>query len=149
MTIDKCHDRLYVGSRESLNRPMDLQEAGITAIVNVADNVDQPNEVKQKYKCAAVALTEHWIMGDASRLNRGDGRNPQFMIDMAIEVIKRLMDKGEVVMVHCLAGCHRSPSVIALYVTQYCNVPIQEQWRRMKSVRPGIRNYTESEFLPQ
>lgn len=145
--IDKCSERVWVGSSQSLNYPDELKAAGITAILNVADDFDHSSLIKSKFKCATVPLHENWRMGFDGILVRGAGRNPPEMIMIAVEVIHHLAQAGNNVLVHCVAGCHRSPAIIALYSDNVKSEGLMSIWSRFKTFRPGIRNFDEVEFF--
>ena len=46
--------------------------------------------------------------------------------------IKSALDKGKKVIVHCLAGQQRSPTVVAVYLMEYCGYSIEDAIRYIR-----------------
>lgn len=98
--MTKIRDNLYLGDRN------DVQEAksnGITAILNVAAEIDDPD-----------------IDGIVNKKVgfRDTAQDAALHTDKAIVALKELIDSGKIVLVHCRMGKSRSPHIVAEYLSE-------------------------------
>jgi protein-tyrosine phosphatase len=128
--------RLWLGSKSTLDNCMhEVRAAGITAILSVADNVEHSEALMRQFNCVRVSLRDH-----------GE-HNPRWLIELAVTALRELMEGGETVLVHCLSGANRAPTVTALYLctTEYTTFPAA--WAELRRLRPQVQE--ASTVLPQ
>lgn len=122
----KIRERLYIGSKNSIGCMQCLRDLKITAILNCADNVEHSKELAAEFKCLRVGLKDH------------DNQNPRYLVETAVETLRRLMSAGETVIVHCHAGAHRSVTVVALYLVATEYRTFKSIWEEIKSLRSVV-----------
>lgn len=99
--MDKITDQIWIGSsQDALFRQDTLKELGITAVLNVALDLDNP-----MLSCKDFALHKVGLMD-------GEG-NPVQHIDAAISTLLGLVAQGHKILVHCHEGRSRSVCVVA------------------------------------
>lgn len=89
----KFRENLYIGGLRDLAE--DLQKVGITAILNVAYEIDVQPIPPQIIRYIKVSLND-------------SDENKKYMKVMAINTLEELLTQGETVMVMCAAGLSRS-----------------------------------------
>jgi protein-tyrosine phosphatase len=102
--MDRISSSIFLGSSsDALYRLSLLKSNGITAILNVAKDLDNPFASHRDF------YTLHVGLGD------GDG-NPLGLLYSAVLSLSAMVDAGHIIMVHCHEGRSRSPSVVAAYL---------------------------------
>ena len=103
--MDKVRENLWIGNEEAAANIEALKKAGITAVLNVAWDVNDP-----------VLENKETGMGDFSIRQikvalRDHSDNKPYMKDIAVNTLKYLLLNDEKVLVHCAAGISRSAYV--------------------------------------
>lgn len=125
MTIFKLRDNLYISGSEAAHDLGRLNEDGITAVLNVAYEINDPPTLPQDIFQIKVGLTD-------------DDKNIPYTKRLAVETLKVLMLKGEKVLVHCAVGQSRSPYVAAKAVAGLENKTVGEVFNEMKELAPFV-----------
>ena len=90
---------VWIGHVGDVNRPEQLSQAGIKALVDLADN-EKPTLVFREMVYCRIPLVD------------GAG-NPEWLLRLAAETVARLMRAQVSTLVFCSAGMSRSPSIVA------------------------------------
>ena len=53
--------------------------------------------------------------------------------------MKGEVDKGGVVLVHCVAGVSRSATICLAYLVSHNHMSLQQAWQHVKKVRPWVK----------
>lgn len=96
-------DRLYLGNREMAKDLRRLKEAGVTHIVNCAEEL--PNYHPRDFRYLALKL-----------------KDPDIGLQANLRGISSFIDEGRregSVLVHCFAGVSRSPAVVLAYLCHH------------------------------
>ena len=72
-----------------------INAEGITAILNVAYEVQDPPMYPSQIRQVKIGMSDN-------------NENVPYMKDLAVMVCEKMMDEGEVILVHCAAGLSRS-----------------------------------------
>lgn len=132
--MTKLRDQLYLGSEADTRQTNMMMSAGITAILNVADDVPNTTNVCK----SQIAL--HVPLKDNTK------ENPLWLIEHALTSLKLLLDEGKRVLVHCRCGINRSPTICALYLSRMEGRTFDECWAEILNLRPEV--YPASRTLP-
>jgi len=101
--IDKIGDlELYVGNADDSRSLPHLQQYSINSTVNVAVDWDAPNFKKMKH--CKIGLID------------GGSHNQPWEYVVAATIVKRLLARGDHVLLHCISGVSRSPAVAVVVV---------------------------------
>lgn len=103
----------------------ELQERGITAILNVAWEVNDLEYPPEEFKMVKVGLWD------------GVGNKPE-MKSLAVMALRTLIDAGHTVAVHCLHGASRSPYIVFRYLAEKENVQIEALYKEFRTQYPDI-----------
>lgn len=116
MDYDQILANLYVGSHPATAEDIDeLKSVGITAVLNVQSDDDCQylgicwSELQADYDAAGVELCRVPIQDF-------DGADLRDKLPGAVEELKRLLNSGHTVFVHCSSGINRSPCVVICYL---------------------------------
>lgn len=80
-----------------------LNAEGITAILNVAYEIQDPPIYPSVVRQIKIGMSDN-------------NENKEYMKDLAVSVMEKLMDEGEIILVHCAAGLSRSVFVAVMAV---------------------------------
>lgn len=72
--------------------------------------------------------------------------SPQAVIarmDEAVQAVRRLLERGHVLYLHCTAGANRSPSVALAYLCKVQGEPLERALSRVLRSRPQAAPYPE------
>src|SRR5262245_58011941 len=108
-------DKLFLGNREMARDRARLKTAGITHIVNCADEL--PNYHPEDFRYLALKL-----------------RDPDPALRQHLVTVAEFIDEGRQaggVMVHCFAGISRSPAVILAYLCHHHKEALPVAARRL------------------
>ncbi|MEK6881265.1 MAG: dual specificity protein phosphatase family protein [Nanoarchaeota archaeon] len=114
--IAQLTENLFLSGKDEVLDMEKLKEFNITAILNVAYQVNDP-EYKD-FLMVKIGLHEF-------------SPNPDFFKDLAIIVLSTLIDNGYKVLVHCHAGAHRSPYIAFRYLAEKQNKTIDQIYQEM------------------
>jgi len=98
--MNKIRPNLYVGNMQDAKVAQPLTDAGITAILNVSYENDDPVYFVKQMRYIKIGLAD-------------SSENTKYMRDLAINALVALLNEGETVLVHCSAGVSRAPFVAA------------------------------------
>ncbi|KAB7504220.1 Dual specificity protein phosphatase 14 [Armadillidium nasatum] len=109
-------------------RPSRLKECGVTTVINVT------TELPQIYIDGIQVLT--------IRINDSQSENIKHIFHEISDKLLKLKLKRETVLVHCVAGVSRSPTIILSYLVKHEGFSLQEAFFRLKKIRPIVRPNT-------
>ena len=114
---------LFVGNSHSARTSSIISENDITAIVNVAKDLDDPwlPEV-QLYKFGIVDGASH--------------ENHSVTYALAARTVLTLLDRGETVLLHCHEGISRSVAVAVLVVSKFNGMSLDQAYGLVGTQRP-------------
>lgn len=121
--MNKIRDNIYLGSWQSATRLEELKANGITAVLNVALDIADPDFFNEGISTVKVG------MGDC------DYNKPHIKA-LAVSILEQLIDAGEIVYVHCVAGASRSPYVVGKYLAKKEGKDLQTAMTEIHSLRP-------------
>lgn len=93
--ITKLRDNLYVSGMKEASDPQIIHDLGITAILNVAYEVDLPVWPPQKVRQVKVGMADN-------------NENPESLKELAVDTAEKLLNSGEKLLINCAAGWSRS-----------------------------------------
>jgi len=116
---------LYLGSEDDANNKELLQSHNITYELNVSNKCPKPD-----------------FLGDGHfmRIPVNDSHNEKLMphFSEAFQFIDKVRESNESVLVHCLAGISRSPTVAIAYIMKHLMMNCEDAYRYVKSKRATI-----------
>lgn len=102
--ISHITDKLYIGNANDARDTNKLDELGITAVFNVAHDLNDPYDTTRRY--FKIGLT--------------DGENnPIRHPIMAASLLHQLIKAGDTVLLHCHEGRSRSAFIATLYLSNH------------------------------
>lgn len=116
---------LYLGSQQDAHNQQLLSDYNITYEVNVSTNCPKPDFI----------LDSHFLRLPVND-SYGEKLLPYFV--RATQFIDRVRETNGSVLVHCLAGISRSPTVAIAYVMRHLRLTFDDAFRYVKSKRPTI-----------
>ncbi|KAK2715463.1 hypothetical protein QYM36_010173 [Artemia franciscana] len=116
---------LYLGSQQDAHDKHLCQDHSITYHMNVSTNCPKPDFISD---------------GHFLRLSVQDSYGEKLLphFKKAIQFIDKSREANGCVLVHCLAGISRSPTVAVAFVMKHLRLPFEEAFRYVKSKRPTI-----------
>ncbi|KAL3111677.1 hypothetical protein niasHT_010629 [Heterodera trifolii] len=120
-------DFLFLGSQnDALNAEL-LKRHGITRVINLSETGPAPSTVPDD--------GHHFL-----RIPIKDSYSAKLLphFDAAFEFIEAARASGHKVLVHCLAGISRSPTLVIAYVMRAKQVVSDEAYKFVKNLRPTI-----------
>jgi protein-tyrosine phosphatase len=121
--MDQISDKIFIGNSQEAQKPHLLHRAGITAILNVALDLDYPNQ--EDFLCHKHGLVD------------GPGNSVADM-KAAVDCLANLLAHGHTVLVHCHVGMSRSPTVVAKYIASKQFRPIESVVEDIAKIRPIV-----------
>ena|SRR3990167_6559422 len=100
MNLFRAFDNVWIGCSQSARNYSAIKREGITAILNVAEDLDDPEYVD--------------ILQDKVGLYDGPS-NTREQIMKAVIKLEEMCSKGHTVLVHCHEGKSRSVKVVAIW----------------------------------
>jgi hypothetical protein len=128
--MTKIRNNIYLGSERGVNQK-DLDANGITAILCVADNYQTAQDIKYKYRCVSFGLHD------------GECPNKMSFITGAADALRELLDNGETVLVHCIAGSNRSPTIVAIYLCNTEHRGWDDVWAELRRLRGEVNEHSD------
>jgi protein-tyrosine phosphatase len=122
----KIRNNLYISSFDDIDQEL-IDRYGITAILNVADELSTPN-----YK--GINNYKLGFQDNAFKINGKDIK--------AKDILKSLLNKGEIVLIHCRVGASRSPHVMALALSDLENRDYYDVYNEIKKLHPRTISYS-------
>lgn len=116
---------LHIGSQDAATNLQDLQEKGVTHILNVAFYISNPFD--NQFVCETIEVADE------------PGANITALFPRCFEFIESARQQGGGVLVHCNAGISRSSSVIAGYLMQVEGYTLDEALALLRAARPVVK----------
>lgn len=99
---------------------------GCTAIINLCPSHEKPFDYPRLKRKAHVYLPIY------------DGPSPGLKwLDMAVNILKSLIEGGHIVYVHCRAGWSRSVMLVCAYLINKKNLTVDEALGSISSINPN------------
>lgn len=103
--IKKIAPNIFISGANEIHNKEELKGLGITAILNVAWEVNDPEYSPEDFKMVKVGLLD-------------SSNNPDWLKSLAIIAFGSLVENGEIVLIHCLHGASRSPYIALRYLAE-------------------------------
>lgn len=123
--MNKIRDNIYLSGWSEPANIQELKANGITAVLNLALDVHDPDFFGEGITNVKVAL------GDCNY-------NKPYLKKFAVDVLEKLLDAGEVVLVHCAAGASRSPYIIGKYLERKEGRDNHDIMQELHQLRPQV-----------
>jgi atypical dual specificity phosphatase len=125
---DKIEPNLFLGAYPTTADATTLHQLGVRAIVNCCHEIVGPTEDYERLGMVQL------------RLPTTDFSEPQIeKINTAIDFIKRFLDQGKGVYVHCKSGRGRSPTVVLCWLIYRYGLTPEDAKNRLIDLRPQVR----------
>ncbi len=121
--INRIRHNLFLSGQDEVQNLERLKVLGITAVLNVADNSLDPY-----YRATTVLMVKVGL--EDNELNDPKAK------DLAVAVLRYLLNAGYSVLVHCVAGASRSPYIVARYLAETEGRPVEEVLAELRTLRP-------------
>lgn len=117
-------------------------ELGVTAVVSLETDRDLEaagltwSKVRERYRTLGMEVHRVEIEGDW----------PAAVIEVmrrAMTLVRRLIQNGHTVFLHCTAGMNRSPTVALMYLNMIEGMPVEEALATVKLSRPQAKPYED------
>lgn len=135
----KFRDNLYIGGFVDASNETAIQEAAVTAILNVAFELSNPIYHPLGTRNLKIGLMDN-------------DQNPAYMKRLAIDTLKKLIEEGETVLVHCAMGMSRSVYVLCKAVAELEGKTVHEVFAELTTARPNPTptwgGLFEKEYIP-
>ncbi|CAO3631707.1 unnamed protein product [Mucor hiemalis] len=146
---------LYLGSEKNANDLNQLKNLSITAILNVAAEVNNPYidelitpspSLSQASSVSSGASSIQTVTSSESTSLFAYQKLPwehnqdNLVVELkkAIDIIDRARSANQTILVHCQCGVARSATVIIAYVIKTLKLPMQEAYTHVKQLSPAI-----------
>ncbi|KAF7638563.1 hypothetical protein Mgra_00001941 [Meloidogyne graminicola] len=125
--ITKLFDHLFLGSQKDALDIELLQRHGITKVINLSQNCPRPSSILDDLN--------HFL-----RIPVSDSYSAKLLphFDSTYQFIENAKIEKEKVLIHCLAGISRSPTVAIAYVMRSKKMTNDEAYNFVKCRRPTI-----------
>jgi protein-tyrosine phosphatase len=125
MTMSKLRPNLFVGNYKDATDPKLLADNFITAVLNVAYELDDPPYSPYEIRHIKVGLMDN-------------GENLDYMKAHAVMALETLLRNGEVVLVHCAAGISRSVYVACQALANIEQGDMYRIFQELRNERPFV-----------
>jgi len=124
--MNEIIDNIWIGDSHDANHDYKgLKQNGITAILNVANDLDNQYTFKDGFKLSICGLID------------GAGNHSHAILS-ALYQLKNLVDSGHTILVHCHEGKSRSAFIVGLYLKIKYGMKWEDTIIFLKSKRPII-----------
>jgi len=123
--LKKVCNNVYIGTSSDAENIDLLRECGITAILNVAHDLNRP-----------------WVSGTLSLkagLTNGPCEDNEAATQAAIAILKASVSGGRIVLVHCHDGKDRAPYVVSRYLSEKKKTDWKEEFQKIKILAPDVQ----------
>jgi hypothetical protein len=138
MHIDVVPPALFIGPYPQLSEDIDVIKAcGVTAVINLQTDADMRQRsidwqrLYDYYQAVGIACY---------RLPIWDFNEDDLIAKLpeAVSLLKRLLDAGQHVYLHCTAGMGRAPAVAVAYLCRHHDKSLDEAFAYVKRYRPVV-----------
>ena len=119
----KLRDNLYLGGYKDIGDGREMRALGVTAVLNVAYELDDPPMYPTEVRYAKVGLAD-------------SSENKDYMKALAVSTLVQMLTEGEVVFVHCAAGLSRSVYAAAMALALIENKDWHDTFDEIKKENP-------------
>ncbi|VDL75929.1 unnamed protein product [Nippostrongylus brasiliensis] len=116
---------MYLGSQQDA-LDTDKMKRGITHVVNLSTGCPRSSSITSDENFLRIPVNDSYQ----------EKLSPHF--ERAWEFLEGVRTSGNVVLIHCLAGISRSPTLAISYVMRYKNMSSEEAYKLVKEKRPSI-----------
>jgi protein-tyrosine phosphatase len=138
MQFDPVPPSLFIGPYPQLSAHIDLMKAcRVTAVLNLQTDSD----IQQRRIDWEGLLAHYRHVGiDCQHFPIRDFDEADLVARLpeAVRLLKRLVDAGQQVYIHCTAGMGRSPAVVVTYLSRYHQQNLDEALAYVRRCRPVI-----------
>jgi len=121
---------IYIGGDLAARDFTGLKNRGITAVVNCTTNIECFHKGSLDYFVFDVAFWRREVLGRVGRLDN--------FLRPVLEFINDVINRGESVLVHCLAGAHRAGTTGIICLMHFQGLSSTEAVTLAKTRRPII-----------
>lgn len=130
--MEKIGENLWLGGWSDAISKRGLKENAISAVLNVAE--DQcTSEVLSEAAPELLAMPMRFRVP----LIDGPGNRPMSYLSACI-LLNHLLELYENVLVHCMAGMSRSPTIAATVLAFRCHTDVDSELERIVKIRPVV-----------
>lgn len=101
----------------------ELKASGITAILNVGYELDDPVMPPQVIRYVKIGIADN-------------DQNKDYMKDLAVNTMEEMLHQGETVLVHCAAGLSRSVYTAVMAVARMEKKPWEDVFKELQELHP-------------
>lgn len=120
--ISKITENIFIGNADDAKSAPHITEAGITAVLNCAMDLDYQQRAAFTVKVGMID---------------GKGNKPTDLLT-AVRMLETLLENGHRVLVHCHEGRSRSPVVVATYMSKTKGMSIETALSELNKLRPLV-----------
>jgi protein-tyrosine phosphatase len=120
--MTQISDSIFIGNSQDHKRLDVLKTTGITAVYNVAADLNTE-------WCTEIVYVKCGLWDGPAGSNR---------IELAVDLLEKLVDGGERVLIHCHEGCNRSPYIVAKYLAKKNGTDWKKEFEGIKVKRPQV-----------
>ncbi|WKX97925.1 hypothetical protein Q1695_013545 [Nippostrongylus brasiliensis] len=117
---------MYLGSQQDALDTDKMKKRGITHVVNLSTGCPRSSSITSDENFLRIPVNDSYQ----------EKLSPHF--ERAWEFLEGVRTSGNVVLIHCLAGISRSPTLAISYVMRYKNMSSEEAYKLVKEKRPSI-----------
>ncbi|RCN43474.1 dual specificity phosphatase, catalytic domain protein [Ancylostoma caninum] len=117
---------MYLGSQQDALDTEQMRKRGITHVVNLSIGCPRASSITSDENFLRIPVNDSYQ----------EKLSPHF--ETAWEFLEGVRRSGNVVLIHCLAGISRSPTLAISYVMRYKNMSSEDAYRLVKEKRPSI-----------
>ncbi|WP_374877366.1 dual specificity protein phosphatase family protein [Microseira sp. BLCC-F43] len=86
-----------------------------------------PDDITENFQCLRLVLPDRYYTANLTAAQ----------LAQAVDIVRKHVDNGLPIFVHCLAGVERSPTVCIAYLCRYHKLELWEALNWLKQVHPG------------
>ena len=150
--MKEIYKNLWVGNEDDVVK---AREKGYAIVSACKDGISSHRQLLEYTSMGAPKGGEYLVARRPNHLylNLIDGENPEFipdkLINAALSFISEHLEKNRPVLVHCVEGKSRGPSIAMLWLVLNGLLPAEGAFRKFKQLYPdyspsaGIKIYTK------